>query len=214
MPRKNLLPAGGKPLIAWTISAALESESVDHVVLSSDDNEIMEVAKAWGCEVPFRRPSQLASDTASSMDVVLHALDQLLGYDFVVLLQPTSPLRTSKDIDAAFALLQSSGASSCVSVCEVEQSPYWMYRLSGDGKLENVLPVQAEAVRRQDLPPVYIVNGAIYIAKVDWLRKTKNFLGDNCIAYLMPQERSIDIDTADDFEAFSRKININEENGN
>lgn len=207
LPRKNVLPVGGKPLIAWTISAAIEAEFVDHVVLSSDDDEIIKTAMKWGCTVPFRRPTELASDTASSMDVVLHALDQLPGYDFVVLLQPTSPLRTSRDIDAAFLLLQASGAPSCVSVCEAEQSPYWMYRLAEDGKLEDLLPLPTAAKRRQDLPPVYVLNGAIYIANVDWLRSTKSFLGDGSIAYLMPKERSIDIDTADDFEAFYRKVN-------
>lgn len=206
LPRKNILPAGGRPLIAWTIAAALQSESVERVVLSSDDEEIMEMAKTWGCEVPFQRPAELASDTATSMEVVLHALDQLPDCGFIVLLQPTSPLRTSADIDAAFAMLRSKDAPSCVSVCEVEQSPYWMYRLNENGELNSLLPEQINATRRQDLPPVYVLNGAIYIARVDWLRKTKSFLGDGCIAYPMPRERSLDIDTADDFEIFSRQV--------
>ncbi len=208
LPRKNLLFAGGKPLIAWTIEAALQSDVIDHVVLSSDDEEIMETANAWGCEVPFRRSIELASDTATSMDVVLNALEQLRGYEYVVLLQPTSPLRTSADIDAAFALLQSTGAPSCVSVCEVEQSPHWMFRLMKGGKLERLLPEDSGATRRQDLPPVYILNGAIYIARVDWLLKSKDFLGEGCIAYRMPKERSVDIDNAEDLEAFRRKIEM------
>ena len=206
MPRKNVLLAGGKPLIAWTISSARESSAIDRVVLSTDDDEIMRVAKDWGCEVPFRRPTELAIDTATSMDVVLHALDQLPGYDFVVLLQPTSPLRTSADIDAAFKLIMSSGAPSCVSVCEVEQSPYWMYRLKENGQLTKLIPESIGVTRRQDLPFVYTLNGAIYIAKIDWLRKTKSFVGDGCIAYQMPRERSIDIDDAEDFEVFRNKV--------
>lgn len=206
LPRKNVLMAGGRPLIAWTISAARESSAIDRVVLSSDDDEIMEAAKMWGCEVPFRRPPELASDTATSMDVVLHALDQLPGYDFVVLLQPTSPLRTSADIDAAFKQILSSGAPSCVSVCEAEQSPYWMYRLKENGQLTKLIPESIGVTRRQDLPLVYTLNGAIYIAQIDWLRKTKSFIGDGCIAYQMPRERSIDIDNAEDFEVFRNKV--------
>lgn len=209
LPRKNVLPAGGKPLIAWTVSAAQEAQCVGRVVLSSDDDEIMAVAAAWGCDVPFRRPGELASDTASSMDVVLHALDQLPGFDYVALLQPTSPLRTAADIDAAFALLQASGAPSCVSVCEAEQSPYWMYRLAENGKLHALLPERSTASRRQDLPPVYVLNGAIYIAQVDWLRATGSFLAEECIAYVMPRERSIDIDNVEDFEIFRHKVEQN-----
>lgn len=109
LPRKNVLQVAGRPLIAWTIEAALKSNIVDRVVLSSDDNEIIETAKSWGCSVPFRRPAHLANDTASSMQVVLHALEQLPGFDYVILLQPTSPLRTASDIDAAFHELKSTG---------------------------------------------------------------------------------------------------------
>lgn len=206
LPRKNILPVGGKPLIAWTISAAKDADCVDHVVLSSDDDEIMEVASRWGCEVPFRRPPELASDTATSIDVVLHAIDQVPGYDYVILLQPTSPLRTSQDIDSAFKLMRSSGAPSCVSVCEAEQSPYWMYRLKDNGRLENIIPKSPGVTRRQDLPLIYVLNGAIYIAKVEWLRSSKSFLSEETIAYLMPIDRSVDIDNAEDLEFFRRKI--------
>lgn len=206
LPRKNVLPAGGKPLIAWTIEAAQQSRSVDKVVLSSDDDEIMEAAEKWGCDVPFRRPAFLASDTASSMDVVKHALNELPGYDYVILLQPTSPMRTAYDIDAAFSLLQSCRAPSCVSVCEAEQSPYWMYKIGSDNRLEELLTKSELVTRRQDLPPVYVLNGAIYIAKVDWLREKGSFLEDGCVAYLMPKDRSIDIDNAGDFEKFRIEV--------
>jgi N-acylneuraminate cytidylyltransferase len=208
LPRKNVLLAGGKPLIAWTISAARDSESIDRVILSTDDEEIMQYAREWGCEVPFQRPAELANDTATSIDVVLHAVDQVQGYEFVVLLQPTSPLRTAQDIDAAFSLLKSSGAPSCVSVCEADQSPYWMYRLTNDRKLQNLLPQSHGFTRRQDLPPVYILNGAIYIARVDWLRKTRSFVAEGCVAYPMTKESSIDIDNAEDFEMFRSKVEI------
>lgn len=206
LPRKNVLIAGGKPLIAWTVEAAISAECVDRVVLSSDDDEIMTAARAAACEVPFSRPAHLASDTASSIDVVLHALDHLPGYEYVVLLQPTSPLRTAADIDAAFALMLESGSPSCVSVCEADQNPYWMYRVEADSKLKRLLPEMEGITRRQDLPPIYVLNGAIYIARIDWLRANKSFVGAETLAYLMPKERSLDIDTAEDFEIFRAKI--------
>jgi CMP-N,N'-diacetyllegionaminic acid synthase len=208
LPRKNILLVGGKPLIAWTILAALDSIAGDNVILSSDDDEIMEIAKTWGCKVPFRRPKEFASDTSSSIDVVFHALDQFPGYDYIVLLQPTSPLRTAADIDAAFDLMLSTGAPSCISVCETDQSPYLMYRIIDQSKVESLLPGGVSASRRQDLKPVYIVNGAIYIARVDWLRKSKNFVEEGSVAYVMPRERSLDIDDADDFDVFRRKVEV------
>lgn len=200
LPRKNVLLAGGKPLLAWTVQAALNAESVNRVVLSSEDDEIMAVALAAGCEVPFRRPSVLANDQASSMDVVIHALCELPGYDYVVLLQPTSPLRTSSDIDAAFKCMRDHDAPACVSVTEAEQSPYWMYNLSGDDRMHSILESQPNFSRRQDLPPVYVLNGAIYIAKIDWLVQTRSFLCPETVAYKMPKDRSLDIDDATDFQ--------------
>lgn len=204
--RKNVLPAAGLPLIGWTIKAAQQSQVIDRLVLSSDDDEIMDAARQLGCDVPFRRPAALASDTTTSMDVIVHALDQLPGYDYLLLLQPTSPLRTSADIDAAFALMQAHAATCCVSVCEAEQSPYLMYRLGEDDHLESLLPPLMGSLRRQDLPPVYLLNGAVYIARTDWLRQTRSFMGEATVAYRMPAERSIDIDTADDFERFRRIV--------
>jgi CMP-N,N'-diacetyllegionaminic acid synthase len=206
LPRKNLLRAGGKPLIAWTIEAALDSESVDHVVLSSDDDEIIESALAYGCSVPFRRPIHLSTDTASSMDVVIHAIDQIPGFDYVILLQPTSPLRTAAEIDGAFAKLKSLNAPSCVSVAEAYQSPYWMYKLDANERLHNLLPVGAGVHRRQDLPGVYVLNGAIYIAKIDWLRETRSFVTNHTVAYVMNQRNSIDIDSIEDFEIFKSRV--------
>ena len=206
LPRKNVLLAGGKPLLAWTVDAAISAECVERVVLSSDDNEIMDAARSAGCDVPFCRPAHLASDVATSIDVVLHALDQLPGYEFVVLLQPTSPLRTAADIDAAFELMIERGAPSCVSVCDVDQSPYWMYRVAAGNKLERLLSEVDMVTRRQDLPPIYVINGSIYFANIDWLRANKSFLGAETIAYIMPKERSLDIDTAKDFELFRFRI--------
>ena len=205
--RKNVLPAGGKPLIAWTIEAALASACVDRVVLSSDDDEIMAVAQAYGCEVLFRRPPDLSGDSASSLAVVSHALAELPAFDHVMLLQPTSPLRLASDIDAAFELMRSQGAQACVSVCPVEESPYWMYQIDAGHKLQPLLPQLVLATRRQDLPPVYMLNGAIYVASTAYFHQHQGFLGPACAAYVMSRSRSIDIDTADDLAAFELLLN-------
>ncbi len=199
VPGKNLRLVRGKPLIAWTIGEALRANSVDRVVLSSDDESIMREGQAAGADVPFLRPASLATDTASSIDVVLHALDQVPGFDIVVLLQPTSPLRDSRDIEAALSRLVSSGARAIVSVTEVDQSPFWMFELDPLGHLTPILSADALPARRQDLRPVYSLNGAIYIAETEWLRTSRSFLSADTVAYLMPPERSLDIDEERDF---------------
>lgn len=206
LPRKNILVAGGLPLVAWTIAAAREAATVDQVVLSSDHDEIMATAMKYGCDAVIRRPDELASDTATSIDVVLHALTQLPDFEYVALLQPTSPLRTGRDIDAAFRLMQKTGAPSCVSVCPTRESPYWMYQLNAAGELAKLLSSLPEVSRRQDLPETYVLNGAIYIADSQWLRKNGSFISERTVAYTMPAERSVDIDNADDFEAFRRLV--------
>ena len=123
MPRKNIRDAAGKPLIAWSIEAAKKSRYVDRLVLSSEDSAIIDVARTWGCEVPFVRPPELASDEADSMQVVRHAIDSLPErYDYLVLLQPTSPMRLAADIDVAIERCVNTGAQACVSVCEPEKA--------------------------------------------------------------------------------------------
>jgi N-acylneuraminate cytidylyltransferase len=201
LPGKNTMPLGGRPLIQWTIEAARGSRFVDRVVLSSDDETIIGIAARCGCEVPFRRPAALASDTAAMIDVALHALEAVPGHGVLVLLQPTSPLRTSADIDAACELFAGSGAPSCVSVSPAEQSPYWMYGLGVRGELLPILEPPEGVARRQDLPPVYVLNGAIYVADVAALKRSRSFVTRGTVGYTMPAERSIDIDTAADFEA-------------
>jgi N-acylneuraminate cytidylyltransferase len=201
LPGKNIAPLGGRPLIAWTIEAALASRHVDRVVLSSDDAAIIEAARRHGAEAPFVRPAALAGDEASSIDAVLDALDRLPRFDIVVLLQPTSPLRTAEDIDAALARLQASGAPCCVSVRPAEEHPYWTFRLDGGGRLERFCePAGGMPLRRQDLPPAWCLNGAVYAARCDWLRRERRFLGPDTVAQPMPAERSLDIDSAADLE--------------
>lgn len=206
LPGKNILPVAGRPLLDWTVCAARDARSIDRTVLSSDDALIIETARRLGCDVPFIRPHELATDTAETVDVVLHALEMAPGYDVVVVLQPTSPLRTSQDIDAACALWVGSGAPACVSVSPVAQSPYWMYRMDPANRLEPIIPESLPRSRRQDLPEVVALNGAIYVADAAWLRATRRFVTERTVAYVMPTERALDIDTATDFEAFVKAV--------
>lgn len=139
------------------------------------------------------RPVELATDEAPGIDPVLHAIDQLPQYDALLLLQPTSPLRTSADIEGVLALAERGGAPSVVSLFEPKGHPSWMYMMAEGGALEPLLSA-APAERRQDLPPVYALNGAIYFARADWLREQRSFVGPGTLGHLMPAERSIDID--------------------
>lgn len=193
IPRKNVRVIAGKPLIAWTIDAARRSALLDAVVVSTEDEEIAETARSWGAQVPFMRPSHLSADDTPGIDPVFHAIDMLPYYDAVLLLQPTSPLRTADDIDGLLTQAIETGAPSVVSVCEPEDHPYWMYRLGTDGRLERLIDAPPVA-RRQDLPAVYALNGAMYFARVDWLREHRRFVGEGTLGYPMPGDRSSDID--------------------
>lgn len=197
VPRKNVREVGGFPLIAWSLQAARESRYVDTTIVSTDDEEIARVARAHGGEVPFMRPSALATDKAPTIDVVLDVLQRYPGHQWVVLLQPTSPLRQAADIDAAIDHCLEANAPSCVSVCEAQESPYWMYTITDAGHMEPVIPATART-RRQDLPPAYSLNGAIYLARVDWLERERTFVRPETVAYEMPLVRSLDIDTESD----------------
>jgi CMP-N-acetylneuraminic acid synthetase len=206
LPRKNVLRLAGRPLIAWTVAAAIAARSVGRIVVSTDDSEIAEAARAAGAETPFLRPAELATDTAGTIDVLRHAVGECPGFDHVLLLQPTSPLRTAEDIDAAFLRLQESGAPSCVSVCEVHESPWLMYRHDADGRLRRLLPEPATGLRRQDLPSIYRLNGAIYLARTDWFIASGRLLSPDTVGFVMPTERSVDIDTLADFERAERLL--------
>jgi len=205
VPGKNVRMAAGLPLIAWTIRAGLASKYLDRLVLSSDDAEIIRVAQAFGCEAPFVRDAALATDSTLSIDVVLDALDRVPGFEWVVLLQPTSPLRTAQDIDGAIERCMEAEAPACVSVCPSDQTPYWMFSVGADGHLTRVLPAP-EATTRQGLPPTYFLNGALYVAKCDWIRRTRTFITPEAVAYHMPASRSVDIDVEEDFEAADRAL--------
>jgi CMP-N,N'-diacetyllegionaminic acid synthase len=205
LPGKNIREVGGRPLLAWTIEAARSCACIDRVILSSDDPQIIDAARRHGCDVPFVRDPVLASDTAPTIAVVLDALERCPGHEWVVLLQPTSPLRTAADIDAAFALCLELCAPACVSVSPARESPYWMYELDDEHRLRPLLDAGG-ASRRQDLPVVHSLNGAIYIARVDWLHRQQSFVTPETVAYTMPVERALDIDTEHDLFEFKSRL--------
>ena len=199
VPGKNLREVAGKSLIACTMEQVRDSQLLDRTIISTDDQSIAAAARSAGCDVPFMRPGSLAADDTSSLDVLLHAMRQIERYDYVVLLQPTSPFRTGADIDGAIQLCDGRGAPSCVTVCFSSKSPHWMYTLEPDGKLAPVLP-QSKATRRQELPAVYLLNGAVYVARWEHLTAGNGFLDTDTVAYEMPPERSLDIDTEFDLK--------------
>jgi len=210
VPRKNIRIMAGKPLIEWTIEQAAQSRYIDRVIVSSEDEEICQVAKHSGAEVPFVRPMELATDTASGVDVLCHAVENAgADYDYVVLLQPTSPLRESTDIDAAIELCVRRAVASVVSVSEATKSPYWMYQMTEGGTLSPV--VENAATNRQQLPRTYALNGAVYVLKVSQLLARRKIIDAQTLGYVMPNERSYDIDSETDFlvcEFFKKRMNF------
>jgi len=205
LPRKNILPLAGKPLIAWTIDEAKKSIFITDIVVSTDDIEIADISKMHGAKVPFLRPDILSNDTATSVDVVKHCIDfcdRELGkkYDFVLLLQPTSPLRTVEDIDGSVELLVKKNADSVISMCMCEHSPIWTNTLPSDNNINNFDRVDFKNIRSQDLPTYYRYNGAVYLTNIKRLLDENVFsFSTNSFAYIMPTERSVDIDSEIDF---------------
>jgi CMP-N,N'-diacetyllegionaminic acid synthase len=207
VPRKNIREVAGKPLIAWTIEEAKKSKYIDRLVLSSEDAEIIKVAKEWACDVPFVRPAELSQDETPGIEPVLHAIQSLPGYDYVVLLQPTSPLRKVEDIDGCIETIVAKKAKCCVTVTEPEKSPYWMHVINPEGKLSPLITWDCSIHNRQSLPKVFSLNGAVYVANVQWLAETKSFLSRDTVPYEMPRDRSLDIDTYMDLDFMIYLIN-------
>ena len=208
LPRKNILDLCGKPLISWSIEAALKSKYISKVVVSSDDEEILNISSQFGAET-IKRPDYLSSDTATTFDAIKHTIDNFKNYDYIVLLQPTSPLRNEKHIDEAIELLEEKQADAIVSVCEMDHSPLWSNTLPKDGNMKNFLRDEVLNKRSQDLEKYYRVNGAVYICKTDKLLENKSFfLKDNIFAYIMDRKSSIDIDEEIDFLFAQRVIEL------
>ncbi|MCF4166600.1 acylneuraminate cytidylyltransferase family protein [Zavarzinia compransoris] len=192
LPGKNVMPFKGRPLIAWSVAAALGAPGVDRVVVSTDDEDIANAARTAGAEVPFMRPAALSDDAATSVDVALHALDTLgEGADVLLLLQPTSPLRTAADIEAGLRLMVGRGAPAVVGVTAPFKPLRFHVRLAADGTAVPFDPGDEAGVR--------LLNGAFYAVATDVLRQARTFDPPGTLAFEMPQDRSIDIDTAFDW---------------
>ncbi len=195
IPRKNIKLFAGKPLLSWTIEAALTVSQITRVIVSTEDEEIAGVAREAGADVPFMRPAELSQDDTPGIAPVLHAIGCLPDYDWLLLLQPTSPLRNSKDIEGIISYGVDRDASSVASVREVSDHPYWSYLLEADASLRPVCTNEGQVFRRQDLPKVYSLNGALYFAKSNWLLGNKALVNSETLGYVMPENRSVDVDT-------------------
>lgn len=199
--RKAIRMVGDLPLIAHTIKAAATSKFVDRCILSTEDNEIAAIARQHGAEIPFMRPAELAADNTPGIEPLIHAVETLgTGYDYVVLLQPTSPFRTGEDIDNAISCCIDNNAATCATVCAAEKSPYWMYSLTNRQRLKPLFEVESQIARRQDLPAAYTLNGAVFVARIDFLLNQRTLFNDDTVGSLMPAERSIDIDSELDLQ--------------
>jgi CMP-N,N'-diacetyllegionaminic acid synthase len=200
LPRKNILDLAGKPLIAWSIEAALGSKYIDRVIVSTDDDEIAEISRKYGADVPFIRPKELASDTASTIDVVRHALNFLKengdNFKYVLLLQPTSPLRTVEHINRAVQLLIGKKADGIVSLVKTDHPMEWANTLPSDGSIDGFFSDEIKSLRSQDFPIRYLLNGAIYISRVEKILEDDFIVPrSNCYGYIMDKFVSVDIDT-------------------
>lgn len=205
LPGKNTLTLLGRPLIQWSIETALACDEIDAVVVSTDDEHIAAVAAAAGAEVPFLRPLALADDTASSIDVVIHALDFLERngrvFDIVLLLEPTSPLREVADIQVALQRMVDTGAAAIVSVCRAESThPAFMFRSNDKGRLEPFLSSSPTGLRRQEIEPLFYLDGTLYASTVETLRDRRSFYHEDTLAYEVAKWKALEIDDIEDFK--------------
>lgn len=200
LPRKNVLDFNGKPLICWSIEASLNSKYIDKTIVSSDDEEILKIAQKNGANF-IKRPNEFANDTSTTFDAIKHTINNLETYDYVIVLQPTSPLRKAKHIDKAIELLNEKKADAIISTCEVEHSPLWSNTLPEDRNMKLFMREELKNKRSQDLEQYFRLNGAIYICNIKKLLEEKTlFLKKNIYSYIMDRYESIDIDEKLDFE--------------
>ena len=199
--RKNVLSLAGKSLIIWTIEAAIKSKYIDKIIVSSEDKEILKISLEAGAEI-IKRPQELATDEASTFSVVNDVISRMESqFDYVTLLQPTSPLRNNEHVDESFDLLVGKNADAVISVCETVHSPLWANTLPEDGSMENFLNDGIINKRSQDIEKYYRLNGAIYISRIEkFLNESTFFLKKNIYSYEMDINASIDVDTIIDFE--------------
>lgn len=203
LPNKNKLNLAGKPLIAWTIEAATESAYIDEIVVSSDCDELLDIAASYGSKI-CKRPSSLATDTSSTSDTIFHVLDiyknNCNSFDIVIILQPTSPLRTYTDIDEALISLLQKKGGGVISVCPCEHNPLWSNILPKNQTLNKFIPPKIKNKRSQDLPNYYRLNGALFIFYIDLFYNYGGIFYTNAVyAHIMSNLSSVDIDTEFDF---------------
>lgn len=204
LPGKNIRPFHGKPLVTRTIETALDSLLAGRILVSTDDEEIAQISKDSGAEVPFLRPAEMAIDASPVLSAAIHALDWLEANDgwkaeWLLLLQPTSPLRTSKDIRDAFVLLESNQADAVVSVNETKSHPFWAKTRDESGFLRPFIEGQVAPARRQDLPPAFALNGLLFLVRVSALRSEGAFCPASTLPLFISSSRSLDIDSELDF---------------
>jgi len=202
LPGKNIKELLGKPLIAYSVESALRSEAITEVVVSTDDEKIADIAVKFGANCPFLRPPELATDSALAVDAYIYTIERLMKerlttIDSVVILQPTSPLRLSADIDGCVDLFTKKSADSVVSYTEEAHPITWHKYISDENRIESIF--QEEIKNRQDYRKSYYPNGAIYVFKLSML-KEKKYYTEKSYAYIMPKDRSVDIDYLEDFE--------------
>ena len=204
LPGKNTKLLGDKPLIGWTIEAAIESNVFDHVFVSTDSQEIADISKQYGAEVPFLRPEELASDTATTNDVITHLVDWFESEfnqttSLIAVLQPTSPFRNAKHIIEAIEEMNDKSAKAIISVCQLEHPIQFCNQLGSDGSMADFINLE-NMKRTQDLKPTYRLNGALYIFDRDYVGRMQEIYSNGTYAYIMSSKLSIDIDTQKDFD--------------
>lgn len=211
---KNTKYLCGKPLIAWTIEHALKVESIDTLICSTEDTKVAEIARSYGCEVPFLRPASLSLDHVKVDDVALDVLYKLeqegSDYDIIMLLHCTSPLRSNVDILNALELFVSQNMKTLIGVCEMECPVHWALYLSNDNIIETVLNQDSKIAQRQTLPKAYRPNGALYISTTDNLKEHNNFMVPDSYGFIMERNHSVDIDNEEDFKYAEYLINSRE----
>ncbi|WP_027327686.1 cytidylyltransferase domain-containing protein [Helicobacter pametensis] len=221
LPDKNIKDLCGHPLMAWSIKAGLGSKYIDRVVVSTDSQEYADIAKSYGAEAPFLRPKELSLDTSTTFDSIKHTIDFYQNelnqiFDYIVLLEPTSPLRETEDIDnAIITLISNQKASSLVSVCKSEsQNPAFLVRLTNHSQLiEGYINKSFTPIRRQDIEDFYFFDGTIYVSETNSLLQHQNFYHKNTMGYVVPKWKSLEVDDEDDFlmiEAMMKKYIIKE----
>ena len=196
---KNIKLFFGKPLIYWTINTAKKSKYISRIILSTDDTEIAKVGVALGAEVPFLRPKYLAQDKTSTIDTVMHIIKKLPESDYILLLQPTSPLRTTNDIDKIINFTIKNNFNTTASISPVSEHPQLFYKLKSDYRLERKFKLR-NTFNRHNYESIYKLNGALFFSRTSWLVKKKAFVTKETKGFSMPQSRSIDIDNSYDWK--------------